>query len=206
MRRYQSWAFSVFRTAPLLTAARQAREVQGAAFQEVLFMNALALQGKMARVPTIHSLQTEERSFHPPKKNNPFYWFLDDVGSFFSHYLRYRRALKEFMLELGASTRFPSDLDQLVDMVHAVWLHRNFDDGTLNHAARLLLGDPIQPIPQPQPKISWREPTEGDVTRQGVRRYIWRRDVLAAEPKDEIRISAVDMDRVVDQLDIYFGD
>jgi hypothetical protein len=29
-----------------------------------------------------------------------------------------------------------TDLDQLVDMIHTVWLRRNFDDGVLNHAAR----------------------------------------------------------------------
>jgi glycosyltransferase domain-containing protein len=205
MQRYQSWAFGVFRTAPLLRAMTQARRVEGAVFQETLQMNALALQGKMARLPIILSLQSEERSFHLPKRNNPFFWFLDDIGSFFRHYVTYRSALTHFIRELGISPPANSDLDQLVDMVHAVWLHRNFDNGVLNHAARLLLGDALPPLSGPDARVSWREPADDDMVRQGARRYVWRDEVLRAEPRDEIRISENEMERVMAQLDVYFG-
>ena len=205
MRRYQSWAFGVFRTAPLTRAAAQARSVEGAVFQEILLMNAIALQGKLARLPIILNLQTEERSFHLPKKNDPFFWFLDDIGSFVEHYLRYRKALTRFLVELGVSVPPNSDLDQLVNMIHAVWLHRNFDYGTLNHATRLLLGDRIRPLSPPNTTIRWRAPAWWDVVNHGKRRYVWRRAVLRAQPRTEIRISTAERKRVVEQLDAYFG-
>jgi glycosyltransferase domain-containing protein len=205
MRRYQSRAFGVFRVAPLARAVAQARRVKGAVFQETLMMNALALQGKLARLPLIHTLQSEERSFHPPKRNNPFFWFLDDIRSFFAHYQIYRTALTEFIRELGIATPPDVDLDQLVDMIHAVWLHRNFDDGMLNHSARLLLGDALEPlgapgVPFPGPRRRWR-----DTVRQRARRYIWRDEVLRGEPRHEIRVSGQEMEHVMEELDIYFG-
>lgn len=205
MRRYQSWAFGVFRTAPLITALRQARTVEGAMFQEILLMNALVLQGKLARLPTILSLQSNERSLHAPKRNDPFFWFLDDIGSFFSHYLLYRRALTRFITELRISSHSKPDLDQLVDMIHAVWLHYNFDAGIMNHAARLLLGDLLEPIAPPDPTARWREPATADVVSSGKRQYVWRREVIEAEPKKEIQISAREMQRVMSQLDTYYG-
>jgi glycosyltransferase domain-containing protein len=205
MQRYQSRAFGAFRLAPLRRAVALARRVEGALFQEILMMNALALQGKMARLPVILTLQSQERSFHPPKRNDPFYWFLDDIQSFAAHYARYRATLMGFISELGITPAPHTDLRQLVDTVHAVWLHRNFDDGRLNHAARLLLGDALEPIPGPDVHIAWREPGWRDVVKRGARRYVWRRTMLRAEPRDEIRISRREMQSVMEQLDIYFG-
>jgi len=204
MRRYQSWAFGVFRTAALAKAVAQARRVEGALFQEILLVNAVALQGKMARLPTILSLQTEERSFHPPKRNDPLFWFLDDIGSFFRHYLRYREALTRFIAELGISAPPNSDLNQLVDMIHAVWLHHNSDYGALNHAARLLLGDRLRPLAPSRTVIPRHLPTWWDIVNQGNRRYIWRRSVLRAKPRNEIHILAAERAQVVAQLDVYF--
>jgi len=205
MQRYQSWAFGLFRTAPLLRSVAQARRVDGSLFQELLMMNALALQGKMGRLPVILTLQSEVQSFHPPKRNNPFAWFLDDIGSFFRHYVKYRQELTRFIRELGISPPAGADLDQLVDMIHAVWLRRNSDDGILNHATRLLLGDAIPPLDAPGAPPPRRGPEEGDMVKQGALRYIWRDAVLRAEPKDEIQISREEMERVMKQLDVYFG-
>jgi hypothetical protein len=205
MRRYQSWAFGLFRTSALAAAIEQAQGVSGAIFQEIMLMNALALQGKMARLPVVLSLQTEEHSFHAPRQNNPLYWFLDDARSFVLHHARYRRALIRFIRSRGIMPASGSSLDQLVDMIHAVWLHFSFDYGKLNHTARLLLGDPLQPLPGPHRPIPRRELEEGDVVMEGCRQYVWRREVLGAEPRNEIQISADEMDRVVQSLDVYFG-
>lgn len=205
MRRYQSWGFCVFRTSSLLRAAAQARRAKGPVFQELLMMNALALQGKMARQPFILSLQSEERSFHPPKRNDPFYWFLDDIGSFFEHYVTYRNALTDFMRSLGISPPSNHDLNQLIDMIHAVWLYRNFDDGVLNHAACLLLGDAVRPISGPELPETRRGRAWRDIVRRGARRYVWRDEVLRAEPRDEIHISKLEMNLVTAELDVYFG-
>lgn len=204
MQRYQSWSFAVFRTAPLLRAVAWARRVVGPVFQEVFLMNGLALQGKMARLPVILSLQSEERSFHPPKRNDPFYWFLDDIASFFRHYVAYRTTLTGFVRELGVGERSPADLDQLVDMIHAVWLRRNFDDGVLNHAARLMLGDAIAPIPGPGLNVPSHAPSSEDLVMQRKRRYVWRNEVVRAEPRDEIVISEAEINAVNEQLDCYF--
>lgn len=53
--------------------------------------------------------------------------------------------------------------------------------------------------------IPWREPGRKDVIRQGVRRYVWRDNVLRAEPRDEIHISEGEVEQVSKQLDVYFG-
>ena len=208
MRRYQSWQFSVFRTAPLAAALAQAASVVGAVFQEVMFMNATVLQGKIARLPHILSLQTTELSFHPLRRNDPVYWFLDDSRSFVRHYLYYRNSLARFISERGISTLAGTALHQFLDTVHAVWLHYNFNSGVLNYAAQLLLGESLPPLPHPRPPVAWREVAHDDVVRfgRGQRRYVWRREVLNAEPKDEISISPDEMGRVVLQLDSYFGD
>jgi len=204
MRRYQSWAFCVFRTSSLLRAAVEAKRAKGPVFQELLLMNALALQGKMARQPVILSMQSAERSFHPPRRNDPFYWFLDDIGSFFEHYVTYRNALTDFMRSLGILASPNADLNQLIDMIHAVWLYRNFDDGVLNHATRLLLGDAVRPIAGPELRDIRRGRGWRDIVRRGARRYVWRDEVLRAEPRDEIHISNQEINRVTAQLDVYF--
>jgi hypothetical protein len=205
MQRYQSRAFGVFRIAPLRRAVALARRVEGALFQEILLMNALVLQGRFARLPTILTLQGEERSFQPPTRNDPLFWFVDDAGSFARHYLRYRSVLTEFMRELGIAAPAGSHLDQLVDMVHAVWLHRNFDDGLLNHATRLLLGDAIEPLSALRTHHPWREPESDDIVEQGRLRYVCRNAVLRAEPANEIRISRDEMARVMRELDAYLA-
>ena len=43
------------------------------------------------------------------------------------------------------------------------WLRRNFDDGVLNHAARLLLGDAMPPLLGPDVPIPWREPARAAI-------------------------------------------
>ena len=205
MQRYQSRAFSVFRIAPLRRAVTQALRVEGPLFQEILLMNALALQGKLARLPTVLTLQGQERSFHPPTRNDPLFWFLDDINSFFRHYVRYRKALTDFIRELGVPLPVNTDPDQLVDMIHAVWLHRNFDDGMLNHTARLLLGDSMAPLAGPEAHRPWRKPAWHDVVKRRRLRYVWRDAVLRAEPAGEIHISRQEMEYVMTGLDLYFA-
>jgi hypothetical protein len=43
-----------------------------------------------------------------------------------------------------------------------------------------------------------------DTIRERARRYIWRDAVLRGEPRDEIHISGQEMERVMEELDIYF--
>ena len=207
MRRYQSWQFSLFRTAPLMKAAAFASKIEGAVFQEIAFMNAMVLQGPMARLPTILTLQSPEQSFHPSKRKHPFHWFLDDINAFFQHYVLYREALARFIVELGIRAQTGVDLNQSIDLIHAIWLHKEFDYGTMNSAAQLMLRVPLPPLPYLRSNLVWPKPTRKDTVRvgRGRYRYIWRREVLNAEPKNEIRISVEEIERVSSALDIYFG-
>lgn len=204
MRRYQSRQFSLFRLKPLLAAVSQARTVDGTMFQEVMFMNALVLQGRVARLQNIFTLQTVEQSFSPLRDIDPLYWFLDDPESFFRHYLPYRRSLARFISENGMTRFTMRHLDHALDTIHAVWLNYNFTPGVLNIAAQQLLDGKNPDLPHPRPPLPWRRIKWRDVTqsRNGGGRYIWRKSVLKAEPSSEIRISRDEIKHVERQLDI----
>jgi len=207
MRRYQSRLFSVFRLKPLIAAISQARTVDGAMFQEVMFMNALVMQGRVARLPNIFTLQTVEQSFNRLRDIDPLYWFLHDSRSFFRHYIRYRSSLARFIADSGMTRLAGSDLYQLLDAVHAVWLNYNFDPGVLNFATQQLLDHQNLNLPHPRPPIPCRPIHRKDLvhSRGKSGRYIWRSDVLNAEPRDEIHISPDEIKHVEDQLEIVFG-
>ena len=209
MRRYQVSLWAVFRREALATAIAQAQSVEGAMFQEIMFMNALVLQGKLCRLPVIFGLQGPERSLTPANRADPLYWFLDDSESFFQHYARYRHALAKFIA--GLDTVPPTkkaNLAQVIDVIHGVWLNSSFDHGILNYTAQRLLGAPLPPLgDRPQP-LGWRPVAPQDVVDEGegTRTYIWRDTVLNAEPKDEIRITAEERECVQRELDAYYAE
>lgn len=206
MRRYQPWLFGVFRTDAFRAATNLARSVSGAMFQEILFANAMALQGKLQRIQSILTFQSPEYSQHPVTRNHPFYWFLDDSRSFFSHYAAYTDALKRFISERGIVLSGKAHIDQLIDNIHALWLHSNFDYGTLSYYCQFQLGYPIPPIPDPRARLA-RRPFQCKDTvffGRGKRTCVWRDDVINAQPKDEICISVGEVHRVQKQIDLYF--
>ena len=95
---------------------------------------------------------------------------------------------------------------QLIDLINASYLARVVDTGTINYAVQYALGDVTQPVKFPGPWRGWLEPQAGDlirVSQRPDRRYIWRRAVLEAEPRDEIFITAGEMMKVESQLDFY---
>jgi len=207
MRRYQSWQFSLFRLEPLRRAIAQTNTIAGIMFQEVMFMNALAVQGKLARLPNIMTLQTLEESFSRRRDRDPFYWFLHDSRSFFRHYAIYRNSLARFICRNGTTKLTPALVHHVLNAVHAAWLHRNFDFGVLNFATQQLLDAKQLDLPDPRPPLLWRETESQDVAhaRPKKGRYVWRRDVLEAEPREEIKISRDDIMCVESQLDVVFG-
>ena len=207
MRRYQPWLFGVFRTKPVLAAAIQAKSVSGAMFQEIMFANAMVLQGKFGRIRQILTFQSPEHSFNPLVRTHPFYWFLDDPRSFFRHYTYYTKSLAHFISERGVAATTDRKLIKLLDTIHTLWLHSNFDYGVLSYACQLQLGYPIAPIPDPRSPLPRRAVSPADkIHKHGRRYYIWRDEVLNAEPKNEIHITADEVDRVERQLNFYFGD
>jgi glycosyltransferase domain-containing protein len=205
MRRYQPWVFSLFRTEVLRAAAEFAQSLAGGIFQEVGFVSAVALQGKMARLPSIFTLETPERSFRALHDRDPFHWFLHDSRAFFRQYARYREALAAFIAARAIAVPAGTDLRQLLDTVHGVWLHFNFDNGTLNQAARFQLGQSVPPVEPPSPPRPRRSIDSGDIVRarRPAGRYLWRREVIEAGP--EVRISLAEIERTERQLDLYFA-
>jgi glycosyltransferase domain-containing protein len=205
MRRYHPSLWAVFRTEALANALAQSRLMNGNLFQEIMFMNGIVAQGKIARLPLVFSLHGQDTT--RLSQSHPLYWFCRDSDSFFRNYVRYRNTLAEFMQGYCRKQEMQQhDLREIIDAVHAVWLQREFDNGVLNYSAQLLLGEKLAPLPDARQSPPRLEPDGNVVMRsqQGKRLYIWRRDVLLAEPRDEISISPDELQRVEDQLDLYF--
>jgi hypothetical protein len=114
--------------------------------------------------------------------------------------------LRRFVRNRGFAFPEGADLEQVVDLIHGIWLAHEVDFGILNHTVRRLLGDPLPPINVPSVRAEWREPAAGDevhASPSGGRRYVWRREVLAAEPREEIAITPDEMAQVERELDNY---
>jgi glycosyltransferase domain-containing protein len=115
-------------------------------------------------------------------------------------------SLRRLVRNRGFAFPEGADLEQVVDMIHGIWLAEQVDFGILNHTVRRLLGDPLPPISVPPVRAEWREPAEGDEVHASPsrgRHYVWRREVLAAEPREEIAITPDEMARVERELDCY---
>ena len=203
VRRYVVSVFAAFRTEALLVCAKQASTARGLIFQEVMFMNSLALQGKISRVPVIFGLHGRERSNRPIALRNPMHWFLSDGRSFFEHYREYCASLAALIHRLGIAPPQGVDLNRLLDLMHAAWLGREVDTGMISHMARSLLGDDLPPLVE---ETDWPGPRPigpQDLVdhRSAGRRHIWRGTVLNAQ-REEITIGDRDVREVNLALDI----
>jgi glycosyltransferase domain-containing protein len=115
-------------------------------------------------------------------------------------------SLRRLVRNRGFAFPEGADLEQVVDLIHGIWLAHEVDFGILNHTVRRLLGDPLPPINVPPVRAEWREPAQGDDVHsspRGGRRYVWRREVLTAEPREEISITPDEIARVERELDHY---
>jgi hypothetical protein len=180
----------------------------GIVFRELTLMSTSVLYGKVARLPVIYNLRGSEPSITPPNENHPYRWFLNDSPSFFSNYGTYRDALAHSMRTRGIAAPPSVQLEHLLDLVHATWLGREIDLGILNHVIQQILGAPLPPVEAlAGTQISRQSASPIDFVhrskQQKRRRYLWRRDVTRAEPRDEITIAAAEIDRVEQQLDAY---
>jgi len=209
MRRYQVSGFAVFRTQALARCAAQAVAIEGQIFQEIMFMSTLALQGGIARLPVIFSLHGAEDSLTSVDQRHPLRWFVRDSPSFFRHYAVYRDALADCIRANAVPVPDGVDLAHLLDLIHATWLGRESDTGVINHVTRMLLGDPLPALGAERDWPGPRPVADGDLVHPagaGARRYLWRRDVLEAEPRAEITITAADIEAVERGLDIFYAD
>ena len=205
-RRYQSFYWGVFRTGIFRSAVAAACAMQVVAFRELTAMSTAILQGKVARLRFVYALRGQVKSHAAVHQSHPFFYFLRDAGEFFGNYVQFRDGIAEFIRRDGIATPPGVPLEQLLDLVYAAYLGREVDTGVINHAVELLLGEPLPPIQSDPPAPNWQEPADGDVVHRspaGNRRYIWRRQILDAEPRDEIAISDEDMVGVERQLEHY---
>jgi glycosyltransferase domain-containing protein len=114
--------------------------------------------------------------------------------------------VRPFVHDRGLTFPDEPELQQVIDLIHATWLGRELDLGILEHTVRQKLGDPLPPIHVAPAWPGWREPAQGDAVRsspRGDRRYVWRREVLTAEPREEIAITPDEMAGVERELDVY---
>lgn len=229
MRRYQPHLWAVFRTEVYAKAMEAAKSMKGTVFQEFMFQIVSVISGKVARLPTVYAMRGMVPSQADYSEADPFQWLIKDADCFFQCYAIFRRGLKNFfrtgktkpslwtsmcghddtpirngMHSALNSSKIP--FQQLIDLINASYLGRVIDTGTINYAVQYALGDVAQPVKFPGPWRGWLEPQTGDVIRVSQRpdrRYIWRREVVEAEPRDEISITAGEMTKVEAQLEFY---
>jgi glycosyltransferase domain-containing protein len=224
MRRYQPFIWAVFRTDAFAKALRRAAALKGTVFQELACMSISVLTGKVARLPIIYGMRGMEDSLTPPSDYDPFLWFLRDAESFFEKYDSYRNTVAKFIRYLdGGQLRRArvgplmrglrtlelangQKLVQVLDLINATLLGRTLDTGVLNYHVQLALGRPKEPI---NPAVGPTDPQPGDLVHSSSfegRRYLWRRAVIEAEPRNEINISAAEINIAERQLDAYVTD
>jgi glycosyltransferase domain-containing protein len=229
MRRYQPHLWAVFRTEVYAMAMEAAMSMKGTVFQEFMFQIISVISGKVARLPTVYAMRGMEPSQADYSEADPFQWLIKDADSFFQCYAIFRsglmHCLKHRMPKPSLWTRMRGRYDallrdgmhsaldypkipfqQLIDLINASYLGRVVDTGTINYAVQYALGDVAQPVKFPGPWRGWLEPQTGDlirVSQRPDRRYIWRRGVVEAEPRDEISITAAEMTKVESQLEFY---
>jgi glycosyltransferase domain-containing protein len=228
MRRYQPHLWAVFRTEVYAKAMAAAISMKGTVFQEFMFQIVSVISGKIARLPTVYAMRGMVPSQADYSEADPFQWLIKDADCFFQCYAIFRRGLMNFFRSgktkpsLWASMRGRDALvrngmdsalnyskipfQQLIDLINASFLGRVIDTGVINHAVAYALGDVALPVKFPGPWRGWLELQTGDVIRSSQRpdrRYIWRREVVEAEPRDEISITAGEMTKVEAQLEFY---
>jgi hypothetical protein len=203
-RRYQSFYWGVFRTAIFRTAVTMACAMDVVLFRELTVMSATILQGKVARLPLVYSLHGQEPSHAPIYNSHPLFFLLRDAREFFRNYSIFRDAVAAFIRKTAIEYPSVVPLEQLLDVNYATYLGREIDSGKINQTAELLLNYPVTAVKPEAVETAWHNVLEGDVAHHSSsrkRRYIWRKQVMEAEPRDETAITLEDMARVERQLD-----
>jgi glycosyltransferase domain-containing protein len=207
LRRYQPFMWAVFRKQTLLTALRRSKEIGLIVLQEMTIMGTAALYGKVARLPCIYSLRGMEESLSPLSQTNPFFSLIDNSDNFFTHYGRYQELLTQFIeRDIRPISCPPGQLRHTLNLIHVISFGLELDLGTTNYTVEKLLGAPHPPVKVPRQWVGWRDPRAGDVygpPDTSGRRCLWRKEMLEAEPHDEINITAKERKLVESALHRY---
>jgi glycosyltransferase domain-containing protein len=209
VRRYQPFFWAVFRTGALTRSISEARCTGRIVFQELTTTLTAALQGKIARLPIVYSLRGAEVCSYERAKVEPLFAFLEDPAVFFREYTDYRDNLVRFVqtqLEHAVKQLKNCTVEQFFDLVHGIGLAREIDPGVLNYTVQRALGAPHPPIPLQQHWSGWKEPCYEDIVHTSPiagRRYVWRKEILKAEPPSTILISQDEIALVEQELNNY---
>lgn len=205
-RRYQSFYWGVFRTEVFRSAVTAACEMSVVLFRELTVMSTSILQGKVARLPLVYALRGTAKSHAAVYQSNPLFFALHDAREFFDNYTIFRDGIAKFIRRAGIQLPDGAPLEQLLDMIFATYLGREVDVGVINYAVQTMLGE-APPLAHTKPSAAgWEEPIGNDVihrAKEGTRRYIWRKRVLQAEPREEITITVEEMAQAERQLGAY---
>jgi glycosyltransferase domain-containing protein len=209
VRRYQPFFWAVFRTGALTRSISEARFASRIVFQELTTTLTAALQGKIARLPIVYSLRGAEVCSYERAKVEPLFAFLENAATFFREYTDYRDNLVRFVqtkLEDAEKQLKNCTVEQFFDLVHGIGLAREIDAGVLNYTVQRALGAPHPPIPLQQHWSGWKEPCSKDIVHTSPiagRRYVWRKEILEAEPLSTILIGLDEIALVEQEVNNY---
>ena len=208
VRRYQPCFWSVARTTFMRRSLAAAQMHKRIVFQEMASILTLAIQGKIARLPTPHVLRGPEISQTARAEYHPMFAILENPGLVFREYAAYRDGLIDFANTHGISFDIapPASTTDFLDMVHTIALARELDGGMLNYTAQRMLGAPYGDIPATSSWPGWHEPKAGDLVHGSAtpnRRYVWREATMRAQPGEEGYMSEDMRASVERQLEHY---
>ena len=192
---------------------------KGPFFKELAFTATVAALGKSKRLPMIYTLRGEEETLAQASKAHPFYWFLSNTSTFFESYIQYRNRVGDISQGLqkreeparwkylgterqnarGADT-YPGHHPRVLFWPRG--RHRHDQPYGACSSRR------CDKTPQGSEEVKWHDeaidPADlvHPAAREG-RRYVWRKEVLNAEPRSEITISGEEIAHVEAVLDQY---
>jgi glycosyltransferase domain-containing protein len=205
-RRYQSFYWGVFRTPVFSSAVTAASRMNVVLFRELTAMSTAILQGKVERMQSVYALHGSTKSHAAIYLSHPFHFFLRDAAGFFQSYLALRNGIAAFIRSNGLRVPPNPKLEQLLDLIYASYLGREIDAGTINRAVEEWLDGGMSAIEPEYRSAAWKELRPGDIAHPATkcdRCYVWRQNVVEAEPRDEISITPSDMARVEKQLNSF---
>jgi len=169
-------------------------------------MTTLVLLGEFARLPCVYMLRGVEESLSPLAQTHPFFALLADSEAFFTHFGTYRDDLAAFIQATIEPSLGPADLRHMLNLIHTICFLPEMEGGPMEHTVQALFDPSMRwtvapPAPPEFRKVGWYDSTVRSARRG--RRYVWRREVLHAEPADEILITPDERARVTRALEDY---